>query len=222
VKNILAFNGSIRKDGNTSYLLESFLNGVKEYTSNIEEIAVSDINLEYCRGCLRCNLLRRCSITDDDWSDISGKILSADVLVFASPVYFHHVPAPLKKLIDRFRSFIHVRITETGLKHTPWHEWNKDFVLIMCMGSSDASDARPAIELFEFMKSVLGNNNRIHIITATRLAVVRQVIKTEDELKILYPKIDLPADLAGEDYLKNQEVLKRCYELGKTLSMGNE
>jgi NAD(P)H-dependent FMN reductase len=218
MKKVLALNGSMRKNGNTSILLEHFLNGSKEQTSAVEEITVRDINLEYCRGCLRCNLLQRCSVTDDEWSGISAKILDADVLVFASPVYFHHVSAPLKKLIDRFRSFIHVQITESGLKHTPWHKWNKDFVLIMCMGSSDASDARPAIELFEFMTSVLGGDNKLHVITATRLAVVKQVIKTEEELRVYYPKLNLPADIAGEDFRKNQEVLKRCYDLGKALT----
>ncbi len=208
----------MRRDGNTSILLEHFLNGAKSNTDYAEEIIARDSDVEYCRGCLRCNLLGRCSINNDDWGDISRKILDADVLVFASPVYFHHVSAPLKKLIDRFRSFIHVQITETGLIHTPRHEWNKDFVLLMSMGSPDDSDARPVIELFEFIRSVLGKNNRLHVITATRLAAVNQLIKTKEELKILYPKLKLPADIAGEDYSKNQEVLKRCYELGKSLT----
>ena len=218
MKQVLALNGSMRANGNTSILLEHFLAGSREHTGSVEEIVTRDVNLQYCRGCLRCNILQRCSIADDDWSAISAKILGADVLVFASPVYFHHVSATLKKLIDRFRSFINVQITETGLKHTPWHKWKKDFVLLMCMGSSDAEDARPAIELFEFMTSVLGSNNRLHVITATRLAVVKQVTKTEDELKILYPKLNLQPELAGEDFRRNQEILKQCYELGKDLA----
>ena len=218
MKKLLALNGGMRKNGNTSILLQHFLEGARENTADIEEIIVKDINLHFCRGCLRCNLIGRCSLNDDDWQEISGKILGADIIAFASPVYFHHVTAALKKLIDRFRSFVNVQITENGLIHTPWVKWSKDFVVIMCMGSSDNSDARPAIELFEFIRSVLGTDNRLHVITATRLAVVNQVLKSAKELESLYKKINLPAHLAQEDFIKNKNILKQCYELGKTLT----
>lgn len=218
MKKILAFNGSPRKNGNTYYMLQHFLNGAKDVTESIEEINAHDINLEYCRGCLRCNLIGKCSVTGDDWEKLSGKILDADVLVFASPVYFHHFTASLKKILDRFRSFFNVQITEEGLKHTPYKQWNKDFVLLLCMGSSDDSDAKPIIELFEYINSILGDKNRLHIITATRLVVSRQVVKTEEELKELYPKLNLSVHLAKEDFKKNQNVLKQCYQLGSSLS----
>jgi FMN-dependent NADH-azoreductase len=218
MKKVLALNGSMRKNGNTSILLQHFLEGARENNANTEEIIVKDVNLHYCRGCLRCNLIGRCSLNDDDWRDISSKILDADIIAFASPVYFHHVTAALKKLIDRFRSFVDVQITENGLVHTPWAKWKKDFVVLMCMGSSDSSDARPAIELFEFIRSVLGADNRLHVITATRLAVINQVLKSREELESLYKKINLPAHLAQEDFVKNKNTLKNCYELGKNLT----
>jgi multimeric flavodoxin WrbA len=218
MKKILALNGSMRKNGNTSILLQHFLEGARKNDADTEELIVKDVNLHYCRGCLRCNLIGRCSLNDDDWQEISGKILDADIIAFASPVYFHHVTAALKKLIDRFRSFVNVQITENGLMHKPWEKWNKDFVVIMCMGSSDSLDALPAIELFEFITSVLGADNRLHVITATRLAVINQVLKSAEELESLYKKINLPAHLAQEDFVKNKNILKQCYELGKTLT----
>jgi len=218
MKKVLALNGSMRKYGNTSILLQHFLDGAKNLTGDIEEIIVRDINLEYCRGCLRCNLLGRCSLSEDDWPEISKKILNANVIVFASPIYFHHITASLKKIIERFRSFVHIQITETGLVHTPRQEWDKDIVLLLCMGSSDVSDASPVIDLFKFMKSILGPKNRLHIITATRLAVIKQVIKTEEDLRELYPKLGLQEKLAKEDFSKNQKVLKQCFELGRELA----
>ena len=218
MKKVLALNGSMRKYGNTTILLQHFLDGAKNFAGAVEEIVARDINLEYCRGCLRCNLLGRCSVSGDDWLELSNKILDANVLVFASPIYFHHITSSLKKIIERFRSFVHIQITETGLIHTPWQEWDKDLVLLLCMGSSDVSDARPVIELFKFIRSILGQKNRLHIITATRLAVIKQVIKTEEELRELYPKLNLPPDLAKEDFSKNQKVLKQCFELGKALA----
>lgn len=219
MKKIVAFNGSPRPAGNTSHLLEKFIEGANENKAEVEVLHPQKLNLEYCTGCLRCNILRRCSIRDDDWPEVSSKILNADVLVFAAPVYFHHVPAPMKAMLDRFRSFINVQITETGLIHTPWATWNKDFVLILSLGSSDPADAEPVIDLFRFMTSILGEGNRLHILTATRLAVVKQIIKTEEELRELYQKMRLPPELAASDFLRNQELLEECRKLGSELSI---
>jgi putative NADPH-quinone reductase len=218
MKKIVAFNGSPRPAGNTAHLLRHFMEGALDNSVETDLIHCQDLNLKYCQGCLRCNILKRCSISGDDWEEVSKKILDADVLVFAAPVYFHHVPAPMKKMMDRFRSFHHVQITESGLVHTPWQEWKKDFVLILSMGTPDPVDAQPIIELFEFMTSLLGSGNRLHVITATRLAVVKQVIKTEEELETFYRKMKLPAHLAREDHHRNQKVLKACRELGVRLS----
>lgn len=218
MKNILAFNGSARKNGNTHFLIDSFLKGVDISGGQSELIEAHNINIEYCTGCLRCNIIKRCSIRGDDWEDINAKIKAADVLVFASPIYFHHVSAQLKKIIDRFRSFVHVEITETGLKHTPHFQWEKDFVLLLSLGSSNDSDAIPVIDLFNFLVEVLGPKNRLHIIVANRLGVVKQVIKTKDELQQLYPKLGLSTTLVDADFQKNQGILKACEDLGKKLA----
>jgi multimeric flavodoxin WrbA len=138
--------------------------------------------------------------------------------VFATPIYFHHVSAPLKKLIDRFRSFVKVQITESGLLHTPWQSWNKDFVLLLSMGSSDASEADPVLDLFKFFKTVLGTKNRLHTISATRLAVINQLTKSEEELGELYKKMELPVKMAKDDFKKNHELLDQAYMLGRSLT----
>jgi len=149
--NILAFNGSPRRKGNTALLMEELLRGASESGATTEEIIAENIKLDFCKGCLRCNLIKRCAIKSDAWNTLCSKILSADVLIFASPIYFHHLTASLKKILDRFRSFLNVQITEHGLKHTPWHEWKKQFVLLLCLGSSDDADAKPVIDLFKFI-----------------------------------------------------------------------
>lgn len=216
MKNAVAFNGSARKAGNTSFLLESFIDGTANPQA-VETILAHEVNLKYCSGCLRCNLVKRCTLRGDKWDELSAKILNADVLVFATPVYFHHVSAQLKKVIDRFRSFVHVQITETGLKHTPHIKWKKDFVLLLTLGSSSDEDAQPVIDLFRYMVRILGSENRLHVITANRLGVIKQVVKNSDELAALYPKMGLTEELAEDDYEKNREVLKKCFDLGATL-----
>jgi len=190
--NVLAFNGSPRRNGNTSILLSELLRGAESSGAQVEEIIADQINLNFCTGCLRCNMLKRCAVQNDAWEIISQKILAADALVFGSPVYFHHVSAQLKKIIDRFRSFIHVQITEEGLKHTPWHSWEKKFVLLLCLGSSVNSDAQPVIDLFKFFTKELGEDNQLTTLVGTRLAITKQVQMSQDELNFLYPKLGLP------------------------------
>jgi putative NADPH-quinone reductase len=217
MKKILAFNGSPRNLGNTSFMLQYFLEGAGQNTNNLKEIRSHELNLHPCRGCLRCNVLKRCSISDDDWPELSTDILKSDILVFASPIYFHHLPSTLKKVIDRFRSFVHVQITETGLIHTPWEEWRKDIVLLLTMGSQDISDAKPVIELFEYIASILGDGNKLHVITAHRLALTRQIDQSREELENLYTKLKLPLNLVEKDHQANKQVREKCYRLGSEL-----
>jgi putative NADPH-quinone reductase len=214
--NILAFNGSPRRKGNTTLLLHHFMKGARAANAHCEDIIAENTNLKYCKGCLRCNLIKRCSIKGDDWEEVSKKILAANTIVFASPVYFHHLTAPLKKILDRFRSFISVQLTESGLKHTSYQNWEKHFILLLCLGSSDDRDASPIIELFTFITSMLGKSNTLTWIIGKRLAVAGQVNMSEEKLARLYPKLGLPASLSKEDYRQNQLLLKRCYELGKS------
>lgn len=218
MKKVLILDGSMRNKGNTSILVDNFLKGAKENTMQINHLLAKDLNINYCNGCLRCNLIKRCSIVDDDWPELNKEILQADVLVFASPVYFHYTTAALKKIIDRFRSFVHVQITETGLIHTPWNKWEKDFVLLLSMGSSDDSDAQPIIELFDYMKKVLGKDNKLHVIKATRLAVIKQIEKPVEDLIPLYKKLNIPEHVANVDFEKNQKILNDTFQLGKALT----
>ncbi len=78
-----------------------------------------------------------------------------------------------------------------------------------------------------FFNEVVGKKNKYknrkaiwfeYIITATRLGVTKQVIKTEDELTALYPKLGLPKNLVEDDYRKNQKTLNKCFKLGQKLS----
>jgi multimeric flavodoxin WrbA len=217
---ILAINGSPRRSGNTSLLLSELQRGAEEGGALYEEVIAGQANLEYCTGCLRCNLIKRCAIRGDEWPGLSEKILLADVLVLGSPVYFHHVTAPLKKILDRFRSFMHVRMTENGLIHTPWQEWNKHFVLILSLGNEGAGDAQPVVDLMKFMVKLLGPGNRLTTVIGTGLGVVKQVAMSEEELRRLYGKIQMPGELASAHYQRSQELLNTCYQLGKTLAAG--
>ena len=217
---VLGFNGSPRRNGNSARLLGALKEGVLAGGGDWEEFDTEKMDLKSCRGCLRCNLFKRCVIKGDDWSDVSAKILEADALVFASPIYFHHLTSSMKRLIDRFRSFIHVQITETGLIHTPWTEWEKRWVLITALGAPTEEDAEPAKRLFEFMTETLGPKNRLDTLTGVRLASAGQIELSRQELEELYPKLKLSPSLAEGDRERNRELLHRARRLGEDLGCG--
>lgn len=218
-RRILALHGSPRANGNSSQLLNAFLRGADENAAQTETIFAHQLKLNHCRGCLRCNLVKRCVLRNDDWEELSQKILAADVLVFSTPIYFHHVPAPLKTIIDRFRSFIHVQILEDGLRHTPWQQWAKKIVLMMSLGSPQEDDALPVINLFQFICQEMGSTNQLSWLVGTRLAVANQIIMDEIQLAGLYEKLKIPIKLAAADHRRNQQLLEQCYNLGKQCAL---
>ncbi len=216
-KKVLIFKASPRKNGNSVILAKKFIEGAKINTDDIEIVDVYETPTGYCRGCLKCNVLKKCSI-NEGWQELSDKILSADVIVFAMPVYFHHLPAPMKAVIDRFRSFVHIQMTKDGLIHTPWHKWAKDFVLLLSMGTIEDSDAQPIVDLFEFIVEILGNDNKLHIIKAKRVAFEKQIIRNERQLQILYDKLGLETFLVADDFQRNEKLLQKAKTLGTELT----
>ncbi|MCP4550019.1 MAG: flavodoxin family protein [bacterium] len=214
---ILAFNGSPRVHANSLQLLEALCDGAREVGAEIEMVQAYSANIKPCKGCLRCNVVKRCVIKGDDWPTLAERIGAADILVFASPVYFHHVSAPLKKIIDRFRSFMHVQITADGLIHTPHEAWRKRIVLIQTLGSSARDDAQPAQALFRFIAESLGEDTELDTITGTRLAVPRQLGMSVEELQALYGKLQIPAELAIPDQARNAALLAHARKLGADL-----
>ncbi len=218
MKKIVCFTGSPRLSGNSTLLLNEFLAGIDKNYNQIEIIDPYKINVNPCKGCLRCNVLKRCSVESDDWKDISTKILKADILVFASPIYFHHFPAQLKLIIDRFRSFMNIKLTDEGLEHKPWVKWQKDFVLLLTLGSSNTSDTQPVIDLFEYITDVLGEDNKLYSIKVRRMVAPNQINKDIDFLEALYRKLGIDVKSAQKDFEENVIIKKRCAELARYLT----
>lgn len=100
MKNVVIISSSPRENGNSETLCKEFEKGAKESGNKVELIKVRDYKLNYCVGCFACHTLGYC-FQDDGINEISKKLLSADVIVFATPVYFYSMSGQLKVLIDR-------------------------------------------------------------------------------------------------------------------------
>jgi multimeric flavodoxin WrbA len=92
--------GSPRIKGNTDLLLDEALKGAQSQQAEVEKIVVDKLKITPCReynGCLRDG---NCVIRDD-MDDIYPKLLNADAIIVASPIFFYALSAQLKALIDR-------------------------------------------------------------------------------------------------------------------------
>lgn len=100
-KNILIISASPRKGGNSDILCDRFMAGAKEAGHNTEKIFLKEKNINYCTGCGACfNGAKPCP-QKDDMAGILDKMVKADVIVMATPVYFYTMNAQMKTLIDR-------------------------------------------------------------------------------------------------------------------------
>ncbi|WP_027720162.1 flavodoxin family protein [Maridesulfovibrio zosterae] len=105
---ILTLLGSAKKKGNTATVLEAFEDEIKAEGHVVERVNVAYKNVKGCLGCNKCSVTAEeigC-IQKDDAIDILEKMIEADLVVFASPVYFWGVSAQIKAVIDRTYSLI--------------------------------------------------------------------------------------------------------------------
>lgn len=100
MKNVLILSASPRKGGNSDTLCDEFSKGAAEAGNCVEKIRVADKKIGFCTACYVCKENGKC-IQNDDMGEILGKMLAADVIVLATPVYFYTMCAQMKTLIDR-------------------------------------------------------------------------------------------------------------------------
>jgi multimeric flavodoxin WrbA len=97
---VLGISGSPHRHGNTETLLDSFLDGTKTAGASVEKVVLIDLDYSPCRGCNACHKTGEC-IVKDDAITLFDKILQADAIAVASPIYSMGITAELKGLIDR-------------------------------------------------------------------------------------------------------------------------
>lgn len=101
MKNVLIISSSPRKNGNSQMLCEAFKKGVEESGNFAKLIRLAEKNIGNCKGCDFCMKNDGVCVQKDDMSEILDAYKKADVLVLATPVYFHGVCAQMKTFIDR-------------------------------------------------------------------------------------------------------------------------
>ena len=101
MKKILIILGGGRKKGNTAQLADAFMKGAMEAGHKTELISLNQLQVNGCIGCNACRYGKPC-VQKDDFNSLVPKILEADLLVFASPLYFWTISSKIKAFIERF------------------------------------------------------------------------------------------------------------------------
>ena len=99
-KKVLILSTSPRRSSNSEALAEAFAKGAAESGHEVELISLRGKELRFCQGCFACQKSGKCVIRDD-MQEIVPKMEQAEVLVFATPIYYYEMSGQMKTLLDR-------------------------------------------------------------------------------------------------------------------------
>ncbi len=134
-KKVLILSSSPRKGGNSDLLCDQFLRGAMEAGHVAEKIFLKEKKINYCTGCGTCIDRAKSCPQKDDMSEVLDKMVMADIIVMATPVYFYTMAGQMKTLIDRTCP----RYTEIS---------NKKFYFIVSAADNDTDAMERTIEGF--------------------------------------------------------------------------
>ena len=103
MKKIIVISTSLRNGSNSDMLAEKFIEGAKAAGNEVEKVSLKGKEVQFCKGCMACQKQGRCVIKDDV-NDIMAKVLKADVVVWATPIYYYEMSGQMKTLIDRMNA----------------------------------------------------------------------------------------------------------------------
>ena len=164
-KKVLILSASPRKGGNSDTLCDQFLRGAKESGHQAEKVFLRDKKIGYCTGCGVCNKTHQCA-QDDDMAEVLEKMVKADVIVMATPVYFYTMNAQMKTVIDR----VAPRYSEVS---------DKDFYYLLTAADSDPKMLERTLEGFRgFTEDCLTNPQERGVVYGVGLWEIGDVQKS--------------------------------------------
>ena len=191
---VLGLFGSPRRGGNTDLLLEEALKGAKAEGAEVEALYLSDLNIIPCRECLQCFNDGKCIILDD-MQKVYPKLLEADFIILASPIFFYGVTGWAKALIDRCQAL-----------------WSRKYIL------KDESFGREGKRRKGFFISVGGTKGqRVFEGAILTAKYFFDVLNAEYMGELVFREVDAKGDI-----LNHSEALQQAFEAGRRLILGQQ
>lgn len=104
-RHILVISTSLRENANSEMVADAFIAGVQEVGYDVKKISMKDINIEFCKGHHDCLKTGECAY-DDDMKLVLRRMMEADTIVFATPIYFGELCGQMITLLDRTKPLI--------------------------------------------------------------------------------------------------------------------
>ncbi len=187
---VLGISGSPRRGGNTELLIREFMRGAEAAGHKTELIILGELKISPCASCGSCQKTGKC-IINDDMQLMHKKLLEADCIVFASPIYFGGTSAQLKSFIDRCQTL-----------------WSRKYVLKKALINPDKGK-RPG-----YFISTAGSKDYNKVFEGA-IFVVKAIFSTLD---IKYTGELLFKDMESKgDILKHPDALKMAFKMGSSL-----
>lgn len=171
--------GGPHKKGNTATLLEEVLEGARNAGHSVQRLDVGDLDIHPCKGCMACKKPKATGcVQKDDMAGVLDAVRAADILIFASPMYWWNVAAPLKTVIDRFFAL------SFAMPHSELQ--GKKALLVMTTGQPADSDGREGLEAIFKRMCVFTGMEWLGIVTTgtndVPLAEQQEVLTTAREV----------------------------------------
>ncbi|MCR4965618.1 MAG: flavodoxin family protein [Bacteroidales bacterium] len=103
MKKVVVISTSLRPGSNSHVMAEQFAEGAKAAGHQVELISLRGKEIKFCVGCLSCQNTGAC-VFKDDVPDIMESVLNADVVCWATPIYYYEMAGQMKTLIDRMNA----------------------------------------------------------------------------------------------------------------------
>ncbi|MDO4466336.1 MAG: flavodoxin family protein [Bacillota bacterium] len=99
-KNVLIISTSLRNGSNSELLALECEKGAKQAGHDVTYISLKDKEIHFCIGCLACQQVKKC-VFNDDITSIMEKVKEAEVIIFATPIYYYGMSGMMKTMLDR-------------------------------------------------------------------------------------------------------------------------
>ncbi|MBX4266950.1 flavodoxin family protein [Clostridium estertheticum] len=200
---ILALNGSPRGEkGNTEVILKQFLKGCKKAGAAIETVYLKDKNIKHCNGCFSCwTKTPGICIYKDDMEGLLVKVSEADIIVYATPLYYFTVTGIMKDFMDRMLPLNNSEIVKIGENYSHPRRVKREIptksILISNCGFPNSTNFSGLVETFK----VMAKGNLAGSILCAQGGVLKS-INTNDMLKNLYMPFFSALENAGEEIVQ--------------------
>lgn len=139
-KKVVVISSSPRKGGNSDTLCDEFVRGAADGGNKVTKYFLEDMEFGSCKACLSCKTPERECYQEDEISIILDDMMKADVIVYATPIYYYSMNGTLKRFFDRcYPIFYHLE--------------NKDYYIITAVGSSNGNALTGIRDFISFSKN---------------------------------------------------------------------